>query len=128
MFEFLGALGDQNIIIFFAIFIIFTVLAYKLVKFLFKAFIIGLVAAMFPVVGNMVFGLSIDINLYNMVWFAVTAMGLFVLYSAVRMGWKAVRLALSPFRLLRRRKKPETREEKPVKSDKKAETSSDKTD
>lgn len=105
MFEFLGGMGDQSVIIFFAIFIIFTILAFKLVKFLFKAFMIGLVAAMFPVVGNMVFGLSIEISLYNMIWFAVTGMGLFVAYSAVRTGWKFVKLALSPLKLFRRKDK-----------------------
>jgi hypothetical protein len=109
MFEFLGGLGglgglgDQNVLLFFAIFIIFTVIAYKLVKFLFKTFLIGLVAAMFPVIGSMVLGLSIPVNLYNMIWFAVTGMGLFIAYSAVRTGWKFIKLAFSPLRLLRRK-------------------------
>jgi len=114
MFEFLGlgGLGDQSVIIFFALFIVFTIIAYKLVKFLFKAFMIGLVAALFPVVGNMVFGLGIEISLYNMVWFALTGIALFVGYSAVRMGWKFVRLIFSPFRLLRRKSgKKETKQE-----------------
>lgn len=113
MFEFLGGLGDQSIIIFFAVFIIFTVLAYKLVKFLFKAFMIGLVAAMFPVVGRMVLGLSIDISLYNMIWFAVTGMGLFIAYSAVRLAWKFLKIGFSPLKLLRRKGggKKESKEE-----------------
>ena len=105
MFEFLNGfagLGDQGLIIFFAVFVIFTILAYKLVKFVFKALMLGLVAAMFPVVGNMVLGMSIEITLYNMVWFALTGIGLFVAYSAVRMGWKFVKLLLSPLKLFRR--------------------------
>ena len=101
MLEFLG---DQNILLFFAVFIVFTVVAYKLVKFLFKTLMIGLVAAMFPVVGNMVLGLAIEISLYNMVWFALTGMGLFILYSAIRMGWKTIKLVFSPLRLIRRKK------------------------
>jgi hypothetical protein len=103
MFEFLNAFGDQGMIVFFAVFIIFTILAYKMVKFLFKTFMIGLVAAMFPVVGSMVFGLGIEISLYNMIWFAVTGMGLFIAYSAIRFVWKFLKLGLSPFKLLRRR-------------------------
>jgi predicted membrane protein len=120
MFEFLGGLGglgDQNVLLFFAVFIVFTILAFKLVKFLFKTFLIGLVAAMFPVVGSLVFGLSIPINLYNMIWFAVTGMGLFIAYSAIRMGWKFVRLALSPLKLFRR-KGGSKKEAKEVKEDK----------
>lgn len=101
MLEFLG---DQNVLLFFAVFIVFTIVAYKLVKFLFKTFMIGLVAAMFPVVGNMVLGLSIEISLYNMIWFAATGMGLFIIYSAVRTGWKTLKLVFSPLRLLRRKK------------------------
>ncbi len=105
MFEFLGlgGLGDQSVLIFFVVFIIFTIVAYKLVKFLFKAFMIGLVAALFPVVGSMVFGMNIEISLYNMIWFAATGIGLFIAYSAVRMGWKFVRLIFSPLKLLRRK-------------------------
>jgi hypothetical protein len=110
MFEFLGGLGDQNVLIFFAIFIVFTIIAYKLVKFLFKTFMIGLIAAIFPVVGNMVFGLNIDVNLYNMIWFAVTGMALFIAYSAIRMGWKFIKLAFSPLKLLKRKDKKEAKE------------------
>ncbi|MCX6818006.1 MAG: hypothetical protein NTU57_04050 [Candidatus Aenigmarchaeota archaeon] len=105
MFEFLNSfagLGDQGLIIFFAVFVIFTILAYKLVKFVFKALMLGLVAAMFPIVGNMVLGMSIEISLYNMVWFALTGIALFIAYSAIRMGWKFVKLIFSPLKLFKR--------------------------
>lgn len=102
MFEFLA---DQGILIFFVIFIIFIVIAYKLVKFLFKAFIIGLVAALFPVVGNLFLGLDIQISLYNIIWFAATGIGLFLLYSVIRTGWRFLKILTSPFRWLRRRTK-----------------------
>ena len=123
MFEFLNAFGDQSMIIFFAVFIIFTIAAYKLVKFLFKTFMIGLVAAMFPVVGSMVFGLSIEISLYNMIWFAVTGMGLFIAYSAIRFVWKFLKLGLSPLKLLRR--KGGTKEAKEPKAPKEAKEKSE---
>lgn len=102
MLEFLA---DQSVLLFFVIFIIFIVVAYKLVKFLFKAFIIGLVAALFPVAGSMFFGLDIPINLMNILWFAATGIGLFLAYSAVRMGWRFVKIIFAPFRWLRRRTK-----------------------
>ena len=99
MFEFLA---DQSILIFFALFVIFIVIAYKLFKFVFKAFLIGLVAAMFPVAGNLLFGLEIEITLFNIIWFAVTGIGLFVLYTIVKMGWKFLRVLTAPIRWARR--------------------------
>lgn len=107
MLEFLA---DQSVLIFFVVFIIFIVVAYKLVKFLFKAFIVGLVAALFPVAGNLLFGLDIAINLSNMIWFAGTGIILFLAYSAIRMGWGALKLVTKPFRWLFRRTKKKNKE------------------
>ncbi len=87
MFEFLA---DQSVLVFFVIFIIFIVIAFKVVKFLFKAFMIGLVAAIFPIVGNLFLGFNIEISLFNIIWFAVTGIGLFLLYSVLRTGWRAL--------------------------------------
>jgi len=99
MFEFLA---DQSVLLFFAIFVIFIIVAYKLFKFVFKAFLIGLVAAMFPVAGSLLFGLEIEITLFNILWFAVTGIGIFILYSIVKMGWKFLKLITSPVRWARR--------------------------
>ncbi len=112
MLEFLA---DQGVLIFFVIFVIFIVIAYKLVKFLFKAFIIGLVAALFPVVGNLVFGLDIQISLYNIIWFAVTGICIFLLYAIVRMGWRFLKLLTSPVRWARRPTKGKKQKEKQAK-------------
>lgn len=109
MFEFLS---DQSILIFFAVFIIFIVIAFKLVKFLFKAFIIGLVAAVFPIVGNMFFGLNIEITLFNIIWFAGTGILLFVLYAIIKMGWKFLKVITSPIRWARRPVKHKKEKEK----------------
>ena len=114
MFEFLA---DQGILIFFVIFIIFIVIAYKLVKFLFKAFIIGLVAALFPIVGNLFLGLDIQISLFNIIWFAATGIGLFILYSIIKMGWRFLKLITAPIRWARRptKGKKEKQKEKETK-------------
>ncbi len=109
MLEFLA---EQSVLIFFIIFIIFIVIAYKLVKFLFKAFIVGLVAALFPIAGNLVFGLNIDINLFNIIWFAGTGILLFVLYSIIKMGWKFLKLLTAPIRWARRPTKGKKEKEK----------------
>ncbi len=87
--------------IFFVIFVIFIIIAYKVVKFVFKAFIVGLVGALFPIVGNLLFNLGIEINLFNIFWFALTGIGLFILYSIIKMGWKFLKVVTWPFRKAR---------------------------
>ena len=94
----LELLAEQNILIFFIFFIIFIAISYKLVKFLFRAFIIGLVAAIFPIIGTLFLGLSIEINIFNIIWFAVTGVGLYLVYTVIKSGWKAVKVVTSPLR------------------------------
>jgi len=94
-------LGQTDIVIFFVIFVIFIVIAYKFVKFIFKAFIVGLVAALFPIFGNLFFNLGIEISLFNIFWFALTGIGLFILYSILKTGWKFLKIITWPFRKAR---------------------------
>ncbi|MBN2042388.1 MAG: hypothetical protein JW754_01125 [Candidatus Aenigmarchaeota archaeon] len=101
----LEILGDPFILALLAIMVVFIFLAYKIVKMLAKAAIIGLLAALFPVFANYFLGTEIPITLYNIIWFAVTGIGLFLVYSVVRGGWKVVRLILSPFKAIFRGKK-----------------------
>jgi hypothetical protein len=101
VFEFVQ--GD--LIVFFLIFVIFIVIAYKLFKFIAKAAIIGLVAALFPVVGNYFLGLNIPITLGNIIWFAVTGIGLFVAYSIIRTGWRISKVITKPIKWIFKRKK-----------------------
>ena len=99
--EFLTSLfggSDISLVLFFVIFVIFIIIAYKLFKFLFKAFLIGLVAALFPIFGNLLFGLNMEISLFNIFWFAVTGVGLFLLYTALKIVWKFLKTMTSPFR------------------------------
>lgn len=95
-------LGQGDILIFFAIFVIFIIVAYRFVKFVFKAFMIGLVAALFPVFGNLLFGLNIEISLFNIFWFALTGIGLFILYAVLKIGWKFLKAVTWPFRRARK--------------------------
>ena len=97
--EFLSFLtSDTSMILFFVIFVIFIIIAYKVFKFLFKAFLVGLVAALFPVFGNLVFGLDIELSLFSIFWFAVTGVGLFLLYTVLKIIWKFLKTMTSPFR------------------------------
>jgi len=102
MLEFLGS---QDVIIFFVIFLVFVFLAYKFVKFVFKTLMIGLVASVFPVFSNLFLEWDIPINLSSMIWFAVTGMGLFLLYSFIRIWWKGLKLAFAPLKTIFKRKK-----------------------
>ncbi len=101
----LEMLNDPFILALLAIMIVFIFLAYKIVKILAKAAIVGLLAALFPVFANYFLGVDIPITLYNIIWFAVTGIGLFLVYSFVRGGWKVVKLIFSPFKALFRGKK-----------------------
>ncbi len=101
----LEMLSDPFILAVLAIMIVFIIVAYKLVKILAKAAIIGLVAALFPIFGNYFLGLEIPITLFNILWFGVTGIGLFFLYTILRTGWKALKLILAPFKALFRGKK-----------------------
>ncbi len=98
-------LGQTEIIVFFLIFVVFIIIAYKLVKFVFRAFIIGLAAALFPIFGNFFLGMNIDITLFNVFWFALTGIGLFILYSILKTGWKFLKIVAWPFRKARGKKK-----------------------
>ena len=111
----LELLAEQSVLVFFVIFIIFIIIAYKLVKFLFKAFIVGLVAAMFPVVGNLFLGLDIVINLYNIIWFAGTGILLFIFYYMLKTGWKVLKIITKPIGWARGSKSKKEKKEKPEK-------------
>lgn len=94
--------SEQGVLIFFVFFVIFIFIAFKTVKFLFKALIIGIVAATFPIVGNLVLGLDIDISIFNIIWFAGTGVGLYFVYNVLRGGWKFLKTVTAPLRWARK--------------------------
>ena len=105
--EFLGEIFSQlmgmNSILLFIIFFIFIILAYKLFQTVIKALIIGVIAAAFPFIANAL-GFSIPINLNTILWFAIFGVLLYFAYSFIAGGVKIVKLVLSPFRWLFRKK------------------------
>ncbi len=103
-------LSDPTMLAFLVIMVIFIVIAYKVVKILAKAAVIGLVAALFPIFANYFLGFEIPITVWNILWFAVTGVGLFFLYSFVRTGFGIIKLITAPIRALFRGKKRKDRD------------------
>ncbi len=105
MIELLEGLTQQGVLVYFLLFIVFVIIAYKFIKFLFRVLIIGLVSSLFPIFANLVLNLNIAINLYSIAWFAVTGMGLYIAYVAIKIAWKSIKTLTFPVRLFRRKKK-----------------------
>jgi hypothetical protein len=101
--DFLGQLSQVNTVVLFAVFLVFIVLAYKIFQALIKAFIVGVIAATFPVVANLM-GMDIPLTLNSMIWFAVFGVVAYLFYATVSGGAKIIGLAMRPFRGLFRRK------------------------
>lgn len=85
------------------IFFVFIILAYKLFQTAIRAFIIGLIAASFPIVAFFL-GLDVPLTLSSVMWFAIFGVVMYFAYSFISGGVKIVKLILSPFRFMFRKK------------------------
>jgi hypothetical protein len=77
---FSGLLQEPTLILFFGLFFLFMLIAYKVVKLLVRALIVAVLAGLFPVFANMFLGTSIPITLSNILWFAMTGAEIFFVY------------------------------------------------
>ena len=83
-------------------FILFILIAYKLFQALIKAFIVGAIAASFPVIANLM-GMNVPITIHSILWFATIGVIAFLMYSAINGGARMARFAVTPFgRLFRK--------------------------
>ncbi len=107
VFDFMSKIFSQvneiNSVILFLVFIFFVVIAYKIFKTLFKALMVGLISAMFPVIAYLL-GFNIPVTFQSIIWFSLTGMLLFFLYSIISGGVKIIKILTSPFKLLFRKK------------------------
>jgi hypothetical protein len=95
-FELLGS----DMLIFLVIMIVFIIVAYKIVKIAAKAAIIGLVAALFPLFSNYFLGTTMAIDIYTIIWFAVTGVALYLLYCCAGIIWKFLKILTAPLRAI----------------------------
>ena len=95
--EFLKGLSQLNTVLLMAIFLVFIVFAYKVFQALIKAFIVGVIAATFPVVANLI-GMNVPLTINSVIWFAIFGVTGFLLYASITGGVKIIRMLMRPFR------------------------------
>jgi len=98
---------EMNIILIFALVLIFVVLAYKVVKIVMKAVLFGIIGAICPFFLNYIGIMAIPITLTNILSFALLGMLAYIFYAMLSGGVKTLKMVTSPFRSLFRRKEKE---------------------
>lgn len=87
----LDSLGTDFIIVI-TVFIFFIILTYRFFRFLARAFFVGLLGLIFPIVANDIFGINVSTNIFSMLWFASLAIGLYIIYSILKVVFKGMKL------------------------------------
>ena len=93
----IGVINQPTIIIFFVLFFLFIIVAYKLVKMLMRAAIIAAISGAFPVFANIFLGMSIPITVQSLLWFAMTGVEIYFLYHILVDIGKIGRFLMKPF-------------------------------
>jgi hypothetical protein len=92
-----GLLNEPNTIVFFMLFVVFMVLAYKVVKLLMRAAMIAAIAGAFPVIANVFFGLPFEISIGNIIRFAMLGAEVYFTYHLLESIGKVAELITKPF-------------------------------
>jgi hypothetical protein len=92
-----GMLAEPNSLLFFGLFFVFILLAYKAVKVLFRALIVAAIAGFFPVFANMFLGFSFEITIPNIIRFAMMGAEMYFIYHILVSIGKIVEFVLKPF-------------------------------
>ncbi len=71
---------QPNIWLFFVLFFLFIIVAYKVVKLIVRAAIVAAISGAFPFIANAFLGMSIPITFTNILWFAMTGLEIFFVY------------------------------------------------
>ena len=103
----MGSITQMNPVLLGVIFLFFIVIAYKVFQALIKAFIVGVIAASFPIVANL-FGLDVPLTFYSVMWFALFGVAAFMLYATISGGAKIAGFAMKPFGVMFRKKNVKT--------------------
>jgi hypothetical protein len=90
--------SEPNIIIFFGLFFVFILLAYKVVKVLLRALVVAVIAGLFPVFANMFLGFSFDITLPTIIRFAMMGAEMYFIYHILVSIGKIAEFVTKPFR------------------------------
>ncbi len=92
-----GILQQPSVWLFFLLFFLFILVAYKVVKILVRALLIAVIAGVFPIFANMFLGMAIPITLQNILWFAMTGVEIYFVYHILCGIGKIAELITKPF-------------------------------
>lgn len=95
--EFFREIAQINTVLLFGVFIVFIVVAYKLFQALIKAFLVGVIAATFPIVATFI-GLDVPLTISSVIWFAIFGVVAYLFYATVSSGAKILGLVMRPFK------------------------------
>ncbi len=95
---FTGMIQEPTLILFFGLFFLFILLAYKVVKMLVRALIIAVLSGLFPVFANMFLGMSIPVTIDSVLWYAMTGAEIYFVYHIIVSFGKLGDMILKPFR------------------------------
>jgi len=88
-----GFLGSGNMVVLLNVFVVFMVVAFKVFRIVIRTATIAIIAALFPFVARFIFNMDIPITVNSVLWFVITAIGLYFVYFLVRGGYKLVHFA-----------------------------------
>lgn len=92
-----GMMQEPNIWLFFILFFLFIIVAYKVVKVLVRAAIVAAISAAFPFFANAFLGMNIPITLTNVLLFAMTGLEIFFVYHILVSIGKIAEFITKPF-------------------------------
>lgn len=93
-----GLISEPNLIVFFGLFFLFMIVAYKVVKLLIRALIVAALAGFFPIFANMFLGMSLPVNFESLLWFAMTGVEIYFVYHILVSIGKIGEFLTKPFR------------------------------
>ncbi len=92
-----GFLSEPNLFIFLALFFVFILLAYKVVKILVRALVVAVIAGLFPVFANMYLGFAFDLSLATFVKFAMMGAEIYFVYHILVSIGRIAEFVMKPF-------------------------------
>jgi len=90
-------LQQPSVWLFFLLFFLFILVAYKVVKILVRALLIAVIAGVFPIFANMFLGMAIPITAQNILWFAMMGVEIYFVYHILCGIGKIAELITKPF-------------------------------
>jgi hypothetical protein len=92
-----GLLSEPNTMLFFALLIVFALLAYKVVKIMIRAAMIALAAGFLPIAANVFLGMPFEISLGNFIRFAMLGAEVYFTYHLLTSIGKIAEFITRPF-------------------------------